>query len=364
MKEEIPRYVVRKDIQQDSKELLELKQRHAKKEVSTDPVSLSYCRIQWGAFFRFWAFPSPVDYSRFTTRIAKTTGYVEGSAPVMTTRPKLNPFLLSIFEDVPALFNISRVNWDQVVSQRRGASLDKQLINKILLSCFSDGELKKLRSGTPEVLTRVKHTIYTMFQSATANPKLFTTITLSSNRANYAVVFVQALGKDIPSGSIVADCCVFPLDAAPNNALEQQLRELQLQKSSVVISTDDEETKMWKSLLLAFVERCRRSYVHAPHCPWKRDPVTSDGKVVRIEALCNCGKGKDLGGFDLRSPLAKHVYRAAFSPLGPGGEERALATDFKPIGKERTSDFKTIGKGRTVTTDIKAMRFVWHKGQI
>ena len=84
------------------------------------------------------------------------------------------------------------------------------------------------------------------------------------------------------------------------------------------IKVDDDELKLWKQILPAWVERCRQ-WDHRPSCQY----LTASKIPLSLEfgrnPLCSCGEGKLPSGHILgiaRWDLAaKYAVRAAISPI-------------------------------------------------
>lgn len=131
----------------------------------------------------------------------------------------------------------------------------------------------------------------------------------------YTIIFCTDLLLDLASHTIVVDACVMPLSHKIVDLAQIGLHNLS-RDPLVSIYTIGKETKAWKNLLTAFVERCR-SWKHRENCNYitKGIPVSTD---YDQSPLCTCAPGNASPEFlKVRSwqQFAKHVTRAAISPL-------------------------------------------------
>ena len=136
----------------------------------------------------------------------------------------------------------------------------------------------------------------------------------------YAWIFVNEIRLDQASHwhTIVADACVIPLSQQNLVKLSPALERF-TGIDRALINTPDDEIKLWKLFLPALAERCR-TWKHLPTCEYLYQgiPVYMEGLEFEASPLCNCGKGKDLVTFGMRSQWKKfysEATRIALSPL-------------------------------------------------
>ncbi|KAI3340979.1 hypothetical protein F4824DRAFT_516198 [Ustulina deusta] len=139
------------------------------------------------------------------------------------------------------------------------------------------------------------------------------------NRANggvHIVILASNLRIDLATRAVVLDCAVLPLSTEIVGKLAKFLGLLPTQ-SLCQIQVDDDELRLWKHVLPAYVERCRE-WPHKDGCEYAtagRVPLSLEhGKKF----MCTCGNGNFPNGFIRGVPnwelASKYAVRAAISP--------------------------------------------------
>ncbi|RKO89134.1 hypothetical protein BDK51DRAFT_44136 [Blyttiomyces helicus] len=130
-------------------------------------------------------------------------------------------------------------------------------------------------------------------------PKVFA---LKDGGKTYCYVIVIDVRLDSTTENIVLNASVSPLSST------------QLDSSLVrEIPTSEAETKVWRRVLPAMVERARYGYTHNPlSCIYLRH-----GRIPTTDPLlCSCGAGQNLGWDFASNSVTPEVYwRAAITPL-------------------------------------------------
>lgn len=135
----------------------------------------------------------------------------------------------------------------------------------------------------------------------------------------HILVLPSNLRLDLANRTAVLDCAVLPLHKAIMPELRHFLAALPRSSQGLCqIHANDAELRLWKHLLPAYVERCRRTWTHREDCGYART-----GKIpLTVEPaqpfLCACGNGKfppnflrNVAHWDIAS---RHAVRAAISP--------------------------------------------------
>lgn len=284
-------------------------------------------------------FPIPVVKDGSKTRIARTSAYVEVTAPVAdpAAAQTLDDFIFpstltrsdsssTIGQTIPVPLNIPHVNLDNLPVLDVA---DKQRLGFLttLTSWMFSARERKLRdqAGDSGLVTSArmnfKESLFTMFMLASGlqggQTGLFA-IHHPEKGGIHMLVFVSAIRLDGANASVALDAAVIPftVDIIRGGKLEAFLlilRELEC----CTITVDDEELTLWKKVLPALAERCR-TWTHAPECeyaaPGAAVPLSTEaGKQV----LCSCGAGKlpqDFISLPEWSVAAQFATRIAISP--------------------------------------------------
>lgn len=178
----------------------------------------------------------------------------------------------------------------------------------------------------------------------------------------YTLIFCTDIRLDVASHTVVLDACILPLTPKllATSTLLDTIFKFHNSSKIVDINTAGEESKAWRDLSLAFIERCRR-WKHREDCHYltKGIPLTYDsGKPLQgnwaspaslifhddaqIPPLCACAPGKASPEF-LKvkewEPFAKHVTRIAISPLFAVSYLDPVGQEF---GKMMSNDWETM----------------------
>ncbi len=128
------------------------------------------------------------------------------------------------------------------------------------------------------------------------------------------------LSHDRDAGSIVLDAYLVPHTDSQVDQLSDDAFFSLISAKTRGINPRPRVTTLWKNMLPALVERCRRNRTHPPDRFYRqanRVPLaTQNGDRI----LYACGEGKDLAGFSIRpecQPFAKLGTRIAIPVLFP-----------------------------------------------
>lgn len=284
-------------------------------------------------------FPVPVIKDGSTTRVARTSAYVEVVAPLAdpATSQTLDDFIFpSILADsglspkldqtIPVPLNIPHVNLDSLPVLDVTDKSRVGFLTTLTSFTFSARERKLREEADSTGLAtsarmNFKESIFTMFMLASGlqggQTGLFA-IHHPEKGGVHMLLFVSAFRMDGANASVVLDAAVIPftVDLIKSGKLESFLLILR-ELDACTITVNDEELVLWKKVLPALAERCR-NWTHAPECEYARPGATVPlGTEMGEQVLCSCGEGKlpenflSLPEWDVASQFATRI---AISP--------------------------------------------------
>ena len=313
--------------------------------IITDQISPMAISITLSTNYRFdLQFPAPVCASRGTVRIARKSGYIEVVAPVLhpLAKDRFSNFLFpttlvgmgTLKQDVPLNWNMPYLNLDRLSELDTSmTSQMKWLITHTSLM-FSSRE-RAIRESAIEKTSRPSDTridfkdgLFSLFMHYTGlqgkRARVFA-LNRPGEGGTHVLIFVSSLKMDMANHTVVLDAVVLPLTdkLIRDSFAEKFLAALSSQGFLCAINVTSTELRLWKTVLPAFVERCR-TWQHLPErCEYlvtKQIPILSglnDGQTP----LCSCGHGHFPTHFlhDLHLPcsdrvLRKYATRVAISP--------------------------------------------------
>lgn len=269
--------------------------------------------------------PIPIDVLSYKTRVARKSSYVEVVASVEPSESwKASPSstypLYAFDKGAPVLWDMPHLNLEAlpIVDTTQHAKLE--WLNTHLSLMFTAHE-RRLRSN-PSLRqlqgerTRVefKESLFSIFMHFTGlqgrREHVFG-INTPDNGGVHLVLFVSKLRLDLSNRTVVLDAAVLPLH---DGLIPKVAPFLQLltRRGLCNIRVDDEEMRLWKHMLPAWVERCR-AWEHRNDCEYiAKGCVPLD--------LCQCARGhKFPARFEGNVPgweiVAEHAVRVAISPL-------------------------------------------------
>ncbi|KAH9848326.1 hypothetical protein C2E23DRAFT_739709 [Lenzites betulinus] len=280
-------------------------------------------------------YPVPIIGSEQTrkVRLARKSSYIEivvhAAIPCLghADGMKLNPFPIvhkRAQQDLSS-WSMHRVNLDNLPVVDVKAPTLSSWFNTHMSSQFSQREGKmKRRETAPDTLTLVKDTVhYLMLKTAgLGNSPTQGVFALRDNATNDSdtIFFIRRLRFDLSSHTVVCDAFVLPLFPELMATINPFFTKLMNNVSGITNTrTFDGETRAWKQILPALVERCRTTWTHKPECEYVikgRIPLSEE--IHGGDPLCSCGRGKEVQGMEdieLWRPFAPLVTRIALSPL-------------------------------------------------
>ncbi|KAL1840782.1 hypothetical protein VTJ49DRAFT_7737 [Mycothermus thermophilus] len=304
-------------------------------------------RALWGkerALVLPMTYPVPILKDGSKTRIARTSGYIEITAPL--AKPSITPSLLEDHDVLPTIIptagshlpvplNTPRVNLDRLPIINLDDKSYLGFISTLSSLMFSTRErhLREQTLGNPDATTpdvtpttrlNFKESLFTLFMlSAGLQGGQTGLFALSEPRGGsgiHALIFVSAVRLDTAShhGVPVLDAAVLPFTR--ELLASQELVEFLVLLRTLeccTLTVDEKELALWKRALPALAERCR-DWDHLPECEY----VTTGSAPVSLRpgepVLCSCGKGKlpdNFVGVPGWEDAAKHATRVAISPV-------------------------------------------------
>lgn len=275
-------------------------------------------------------FPAPVRQAGLKCRIARKSSYVEVEA--LLSHPVdddgLSHFISPTYingQD-PTVWNMPYLDLDRLPKIDTAKTKDLPWLNTHTSLMWSPREResreKSMFSGMDQKDVRInfKDSLHSQFGRYTRVPgqqaKVFG-INSPKNGGIQLIIFVSCLRLDLSNRTVVLDAAVLPLTDQLVPTIVTFLRAI-TSAGMCSITADEEETTLWKKMLPAFVERCRR-WKHRPTCEYlKRSQIPLSLKTGEM-MICSCGNGTVpkglISGIPHWNTISKHVVRAAISPI-------------------------------------------------
>ncbi|KAK9418281.1 hypothetical protein SUNI508_08242 [Seiridium unicorne] len=282
-------------------------------------------------------FPLPVLKEGSQTRIARKSSYVEVIAPIanpLDAEP-LADFIYPVVPgpgSLPMVLNGHHLNLDKlpIIDVEEKQRKKTEFMRILIAQTFSVREKRIRQSGrsnlgfTANQRLNLKESIFTMFMISAGLPAgrqsgqtgLF--LLSHAKLGGIMYIFVPAVRLDGGAGSVVLDAAILPLTLEMVNSGElNDFFVLARELEHCAINVNDEELRLWRCLIPAFVERCR-TWSHKNDCEYKRMRATIPlSQKTGEKFLCSCGNGKLPDGY-MQIPewesAAKYSVRAAISP--------------------------------------------------
>ncbi|TGO64200.1 hypothetical protein BCON_0008g00470 [Botryotinia convoluta] len=227
-----------------------------------------------GEFSHQLIFPYPIDGSKATTKIARKSLWIQVNVPLAPTLKSggydQNPFsLITSPSNQPAIWALPRINLST---------------------------LPWVRSSNPDWLEDVDDQIY-----SAPMWRLRQGATMSENVGDLLLVS-NGLRHSRETSSLVFDGWVIS-DVLGQRPMPPALLHLM----SYPVTRN--EHILWKKMISAAVESCRRGWEHDASCAY-RDIQAPLSIEPCASPICNCGEGKDVGDFPEDSMVEPFKTRA------------------------------------------------------
>ena len=272
--------------------------------------------------------PIPVQSAKLKTLIARKSSYVELVCPIsdMLTEERMPEYMFPMLvqNSELVLWNMPRIPLEclPILDTSQTKQMQWLITHASMMWSQRERRLRELAmaSSVGDARVNFKDGLFSLIMHSTGlqgdKARVF-----GLNNANqggvHILIFVSSLRLDVANHTVVLDAAVLPLTEALVPRLSNAIGPLQ-RSGLCSINVDDDELKLWKHVIPAFVERCRQ-YDHRPSCEYvsqQKVPLsTENGKPL----ICSCGSGKLPANFMPQTPqwniFAKHSTRAAISPI-------------------------------------------------
>ena len=296
--------------------------------VQTSPCTVSVAIGKAGPKYHLF-FPVPVQISRSRSRIARKSSYIEVIAPMADPRDGggFPHFMCPMFPSRhgPVIWNMPRLNLDCLPILDTSNKKELEWLTTHVSFMLSSRERhlrdKSMASGTAQQDARInfKDSLFSLFMHFSGLQGQHARIFGINNPGHggiHILVFVSCLRLDLANHTVVLDATILPL----HDPLMPKLRPF-LEKLTGVrlcnVTVDDDELRLWKEMIPAWVERCRQ-WEHRPSCEYLSRSKIPLSVEFGQNPICSCGEGTlpPRYSFDLpRWKLAvKYMVQAAISP--------------------------------------------------
>ncbi|MCJ1433442.1 hypothetical protein MMC27_002803 [Xylographa pallens] len=276
-------------------------------------------------------FPVPVLRSRSKSRIARKSSYVEVEAPMADPRDGdgFPQFMCPIFlgQKSPVIWNMPRLPLDSlpILNISKKKEIKWLTTHTSLMMSSRERQLRdeSMASGAishKDARLDLKDSLFSMFMHFSGvegrEARVFG-ISDPDHGGVQILVFVSCIRLDLANHTAVLDAAILPLHTPLMPKLDTFFTEL-TQMGICTIKVNNDELRLWKQILPAWVERCRQ-WDHRSSCQY----LTASKIPLSFEfggnPLCSCGEGKLPSDYILGIPrwnlAAKYAVRAAISPI-------------------------------------------------
>ncbi|KDB20649.1 hypothetical protein H109_07402 [Trichophyton interdigitale MR816] len=276
--------------------------------------------------------PFPILSVNTKTRVARKSSYLEFIAPIASTRDLTqypdNVFPIDLYENGPILRNLDYTALDKLPMLDLRDPSKLSWVNLLSNDMFNDREGKeksKQLNGdiitSPDVRVTFKDTLFSLFgylsgAGAKGQINAFGLDSKTSGGVN-VIILMSSLRLECANQSMVIDAAVIPLTIDLVMEMYSSLHDL-TERGMKTLKVSDDELRLWKHVLPAFVDRCR-TWKHLPTCEYMstgKIPLSTDWAQP---ILCSCGKGKFPNGYEIKGfpewkDIKKYATRIAISP--------------------------------------------------
>ena len=275
-------------------------------------------------------FPAPVQISWSKTRIARKSSYIEVIAPMADPGDGAGfpHFMCPMFpgKHGPVIWNMPHLNVDclPILDSSRKKELDWLTTHLSLMLSSRERYLreKSMEPGAAKqknARINFKDSLFFLFMHSSGlqgqQARIFG-INNPDHGGVHILVFVSCLRLDLANHTVVLDAAILPLHEPLMPYLRSFLEKLTGTELCTVI-VDDDELRLWKEMIPAWVERCRQ-WGHRPSCEYlskSRIPLSVEHGQ---NPICSCGERTLPSRYSFDVPrwklAAKYAVQAAISP--------------------------------------------------
>ncbi|TGO89418.1 hypothetical protein BPOR_0110g00020 [Botrytis porri] len=265
-----------------------------------------------GEFSHRLIFPYPIDGSKATTKIARKSLWIQVNVPLAPTLKSggydHNPFpVITSPYNQPAIWALPRINlstlpwvnssnpdWLEDVDDQVYSGREKHMLrNKDESTNDFPGALLQLKSTLAEIMVHMDKTklcgvfVKGATMSENVGDLLLVSNGLRHSRETSSLVF---------DGWVISD--VLGLRPSPPALLQL-----------ISYTVTRNEHILWKKIIPAAVESCRRGWEHDLSCAY-RDTQAPLSIEPYVSPICKCGEGKDVEDFPQDSMIQPFITRA------------------------------------------------------
>ncbi|KIW10340.1 hypothetical protein PV08_11302 [Exophiala spinifera] len=275
-------------------------------------------------------FPLPMLDKGFRIKVARKSGWVELTAPVVDAAewPSLRSFIYPVFLDSDRVtnWNLPYLNIHSlpVLDEKKTTQLAWLTTHASMMWSASERSLRNnphlpasLGERTRVELKDSMFSLYMHYSGLQGRRARIFGVSCPSDGGVHILFFVSSLRLDLSNRTAVLDTAVLPLHDTLMPRIRTFLGALTTSGSLCQVRATKAELCAWKQVLPALVERCR-TWSHRSGCEYlaeQRVPLSVENGQP---PLCSCGEGIMPPGFITGVPewdqVAKYAVRAAISP--------------------------------------------------
>ncbi|KAI1085187.1 hypothetical protein F5B20DRAFT_589950 [Whalleya microplaca] len=275
------------------------------------------------------SFPTWVVENSQKTRIARKSSYVEVVMDVATGSAWMNyPYCMypvHLQNGKPVNWNMPYLNLSQcpIIDTKQSNKLNWLAIHASLAASAREHSLgannRLPRSPGEQIRLDFKKRLFsmmTMFAGLRGSkPGIFALGDAASGIVN-TLILVSSLRIDLGNRTVALDCAVLPLYKVMAPQLQHCLKK-PFSQGVKTFHTTAAALRLWRSVLPAYVERCRQ-WEHRDNCEYAAAHTVPLSIESGEPCLCSCGNGEFppdfISGVAQWRVMSKYAVRAAISP--------------------------------------------------
>lgn len=171
-----------------------------------------------------------------------------------------------------------------------------------------------------------------------------------STRGGVNIIIIGSrLRLDLANHTVVLEAAVLPLTDWLTPRIRPFLEALSTMRMNV-INVNNDEMRLWKQTIPAYIERCR-DWSHTSSCEYLVNPCIPISFESGKDFVCSCGKGRlssiVMSGVPRWEIVSKHASRIALSPsFGVPYVEGICEIDNRKLRRDDASKCNACGKDK------------------
>ena len=275
-------------------------------------------------------YPYPVNGEERKTKIA-SEGYIEVTVPIATALLRggydHNPFPVCVRGTQTASLSIPHINMDQqpIIHILDKANWIPQFFGWTLSGRERRLQEQKSLNISSQGMLQLKTSINAIFQSFLrlnqnyGQMRLFQLLCKHKNTSCDTLIFGSTIRHNLSQKSIVLDAYVVTLTKQRVSKIKPELVHIIRSGKALNITMNSrEEELLWKQLLPALVECCRRTWYHGQDCEYRKQGKIPLSTAHCESAICSCSEYQDTNGFPGNEDWAdfkQYATRIGIMPL-------------------------------------------------